>query len=330
MTIHVRRREFITLLGSAAAAWPVAARAQQIPVPVIGYLGNGSPEASANRVAALRKGLNQAGYVEGINLTIQFRWADNDDARLPELAADLVRRRVTVFVTANTSATVAAKSATATIPIVFNSGGDPVKLGLVASFNRPGGNITGLSGMTAELGAKRLGLLHELLPSASRFAMLLGPSNELVEIHIGVARAAAAAIGRQMEVYHANTGREIDAVFTLLMQNRIEALLVPPVQFFTDRRVQLATLTARHAVPAIYATRENTEVGGLMSYGPSIADQFRQIGLYVGRILKGEKAADLPVMQPTKFELIINLATARALGIEVPSTLLALADEVIE
>jgi putative ABC transport system substrate-binding protein len=325
----VKRRDFISLLGGAAA-WPLAARAQQPAMPVIGYLGNGSPEANANRVAAFRKGLSEAGYVEGRNVAIEFRWAHNDDDLLPELAADLVRRRVAVLAAANTTATVAALAATTTIPIVFNTGGDPVQMGLVVTFNRPGGNVTGISSVAVELGAKRFGLLHELLPGASRFAMFLGPPNPLVEPHITVARAAAATLGRQIEFFNVSTNREIDAAFASLVQRRIDALLVPPVPLFNDRRVQLATLAARHAVPAMYANRANAEVGGLMSYGVSSADQHRQFGLYTGRILKGEKPSDLPIMQPTQFELVINLQTARALGIDVPATLLARADEVIE
>jgi ABC-type uncharacterized transport system substrate-binding protein len=330
--MRMLRRQFVSLFVSAAAVplQMLAAGAQQSGMPVIGYLGNGTPEATANRVAAFRKGLNDSSFIEGVNLAIEFRWAHNDDARLPELAADLVRRRVAVLVAPNTTATAAAKSATTTIPIIFNTGGDPVQIGWVASFNRPGGNLTGISGMAVELGAKRLGLLHELLPGAARFGMLLGPLNQLNETHVAIARTAVAAIAGQIEFFSVSTHREIEAAFPRLVQSRIEALLIPPVQFFTERRVQLATLTARHAMPAIFATRENADAGGLMSYGPSATDQSRQMGIYVGRILKGEKPADLPVMQPTKFEFVINLTTARALGIEVPPTLLAIADEVIE
>jgi ABC-type uncharacterized transport system substrate-binding protein len=237
---------------------------------------------------------------------------------------------VTVLAALNTTVTVAAKAATTTIPIVFMTGGDPAQMGLVASFNRPGGNITGISNMVVALGAKRLGLLHELLPAAARFGMLLGPPNPLVETHITVAQAAAAAIGRQIEFFNASTNREIDAAFASVVQKRIDALLVPPVQLFIDRRVQIVTLAVLHRLPAMYAARELVEVGGLMSYGPEQSDQYRLAGIYAGRILKGEKPSDLPVMQPTKFEFVINLQTARLLGIDVPPTLLALADEVIE
>ena len=326
----MNRREFITLLGSAAAAWPLSTRAQQPVMPVIGYLGAGLPEAFAHLVAAFRKGLSETGYVEGRNVAIEYRWAHNENDRLPELAADLVRRRVAVIVTPlSTPAALAAKAATATIPIVV-SGGDPVQSGLVASLNQPGGNVTGINAMNAELMPKRLGLLHELLPGAVRFAVLVNPNNPFTASIVKDLQAAAVTIGRQIEALTAGTNREIDTAFASLAQKRADALLVSPDALFITRRVQLATAAMRYAVPAIYSFREDTEAGGLMSYGSNFTDIFRQVGIYTGRILKGEKPADLPVMQPTKFEFIINLQTARLLGITVPATLLATADEVIE
>jgi len=330
MKNHTRRREFITLLGGGAAAWPIAARGQQAAMPVIGYLSVTAPEASQPFIAALRKGLSETGYVEGRNVAIEYRWAHNEHDRLPELAADLVRRQVAVIATSSTPAALAAKAATTTIPIVFSGGADPVQSGLVASLNRPGGNVTGLSSMNTDLIGKRLGILHELLPVAARFAVLVDPNAANAESTITDAQAAAAAIGRQIEVLTASSNREIDAAFASLVQKRIEVLLVSPHTLFFNRRVQLVTLGVRHAAPAIYPTREFVEAGGLMSYGSSVPDIQRQVGIYVGRILKGEKPADLPVVRPTKFELVINLQTARLLGIEVPATLLAIADEVIE
>jgi putative ABC transport system substrate-binding protein len=327
----VRRREFLTLLGGAAATWPLAAVAQQPAMPVIGYLGNASPEATAYLVTAFRKGLSENGFVEGQNVAIEFRWTNNDDTRLPELAADLVRRRAAVITApGRIAAALAAKAATATIPIVFSAGADPVKIGLVASLNRPGSNVTGISTMNNELIGKQLGFLHEVLPSAVRFAALINSNNPASEATIMDARAATAAIGRSIEVLTVSTGREIDAAFASLVQKRVEALLVAPDPLFINRRVQLQSLAMRHAVPAIFSLRENVEAGGLMSYGSSIIDLFRQTGIYVSRVLKGEKPSDLPVMQATKFELVINLQTARTLGIEMPPTLLARADEVIE
>jgi len=325
----IRRREFITLLGGAAAL-PLAARAQQRPLPVIGYLGNASPDATAHLVVAFRKGLSETGHVEGQNVAIEFRWTHNDDNRLPELAADLVRRRVAIIAApGSVGAALAAKAATATIPIVF-SGGDPVQVGLVASLSRPGGNVTGINSMNSELTAKRLGLLHELLPRAARFAVLINANNPTSEAMIPDARAAAAAIGRQLEILTVSTNGEIDAAFASLKQKQVEALLVAPDPLFTNRRVQLQSLAMRHAVPAIFSLREVAESGGLMSYGSSSIDLFRQTGVYVGRVLKGEKPADLPVVRATRFEFVINMQTARILGIEVPATLLATADEVIE
>jgi putative tryptophan/tyrosine transport system substrate-binding protein len=298
---------------------------------VIGHLYLGSPEGSANLLAAFRKGLNETGFVEGRNVTIEYRWGQNDVARLPDLAADLVRRRVAVIATLGSlPGALAAKAATATIPIVFSTGADPVQAGLVASFNRPGGNVTGIVSMNVQLGAKRLGLLHELLPGAARFAVLVNPNSPNVEVVRRDARAAAAAIGRQIEVLTASSNREIDTAFASLAQMRADALVVAPSPLFDNRRVQLITLAAHHRVPTMYSQRECPEAGGLMSYGSSITDEFRHVGVYTGRVLKGEKPADLPVMQPTTFEFVINLQTARTLGIEVSPSLLALADEVIE
>jgi putative ABC transport system substrate-binding protein len=325
-----KRRDFITLLGSAAA-WPLAARAQQPSMPVIGYLHASSPETSTNFVAAFRKGLGEAGFVEGQNVVIEFRWAAGKDDRLPELAADLVGRRVSVIATpAGTPATLAAKGATATIPIVFAVGADPIDLGLVKSLSRPGGNITGIGFQTVELTAKRLGILRELAPQATRLAALVDPAYAFTDGLVRDAQVSAAALGLSIEILRASTVGEIDAAFVNLARAPNVALLVSPNAFFTARRAQLATLAARHAVPAIYPIREFADAGGLMSYGPKFLDVYQQTGLYVGRILKGEKPGDLPVMQPTKFQLVINLTTARALSIAIPSTLLALADEVIE
>jgi len=324
---------FIALLGGAAAAWPLAARAQQRPaMPVVGYLYGGAPDPTANRIrSSFLKGLSEAGYVEGRNVAIEYRFANDDNDRLPGLVADLVRRKVAVIaVIGSTLAALAAKAATAAIPIVFHSGADPVQSGLVASLNRPGGNVTGITSISMELGPKRLSLLRELLPGATRFAVLVDPNSAGLEDQIADLRAAAAAMGSQIEVFNARTYREIDAAFASLAQWQAHALFVQTTVLFNARRPQLATLAAYYKMPAIYPFRENTEAGGLMSYGPNVADNHRQTGVYVARILKGEKPADLPVMRPTKFELVINLHTARLLGIEVPPTLLALVDEVIE
>jgi putative tryptophan/tyrosine transport system substrate-binding protein len=322
----MRRREFIILFGGTAA-WPLVARAQQPAMPVIGYLDPGSPEASANYVTAFRKGLSEAGYVEGRNLAIEYRWADNEPNRVPELAADLVRRRVAAIVIGDSTAvTLAAKSATTTIPIVFIAGGDPMQSGLVASLNRPGGNVTGITHMNAGLGAKRLGLLRELMPQALRFSALV--PQEIMSSIVTDLQEAASVVNMPIEILPAGTSGEIDAAFATLMQKRADALLVSPT--FVNRRAQIVMLTAYHHVPAIFSWREDVVAGGLMSYGPSITDQFRQAGIYAGRILKGEKPADLPVLQPIKFEFVINLQTARMFGIDIPPTLLARADEVIE
>jgi putative tryptophan/tyrosine transport system substrate-binding protein len=329
--LDVRRREFITLLGGAAA-WPLAARAQQSAIPVIGFLNHGSAEQSTHLLAAFRKGLSETGYVEGQNVSIEYRWANHQVDRLPELAADLVRRRVSVIATpVSTPASLAAKAATTTIPVVFGVGTDPVEVGLVVSFNRPGGNVTGVSLMNWELGAKRVGLLHELLPAAARFALLIDPkSGVYVETFVKEVQDAAAAIGRQIDVLTASTNREIDTAFASLVQNRPDALLTVSDALFNARRVQLVALTLRHAVPAIFPWREAVEIGGLMSYGPSFSDHFRQVAIYTGRVLKGEKPADIPILRASKFELVINLQTAKTLDLDVPATLLASADEVIE
>jgi putative ABC transport system substrate-binding protein len=329
----VKRRDFITLLGGAAAAWPVAARAQQPGMPVIGFLNPATPETNIRNVAAFQKGLGEAGYVEGRNVAIEYRWAQNDYDRLPELAADLVRRRVSVIVApGNLQSALAAKAATTTIPIVFQTGADPVDVGLVASLNRPGGNVTGIGSMNLELDAKRLGLLHELLPQAARFAILLNPNQLKVttDVQIKEVQAAAAAINRQVEILYANSIAEIDMAFASVAQKGAGAVSVPTSALFIPLRTQFAAIAARHAVPAIYWDRAFVETGSLMSYGTDGADQFRQTGIYAGRVLKGERPADMPVMRATKFELVINLKTAKALGVTVPPTLLAIADEVIE
>jgi putative tryptophan/tyrosine transport system substrate-binding protein len=327
----VKRREFITLLGGAAA-WPLAARAQQPAMPVIGYIDAGSPEPPAHLVSAFRGGLGETGFVEGRNVAIEFRWAHNINERLPELAADLVRRRVAVIVAPrSTAAVMEAKHATRTIPIVFGTGSDPVQAGLVTSLNRPGGNITGITFMNVDITAKRLGLLRELLPNATRFALLVNPKNSVIaETSARDAATAASAMGRQVEIVKASTNREIDAAFSVFKQKRVDALLVAPDTLMANRRVQIATLAVRDALPLIATQREFAEAGGLMSYGTNFMDTYRQTGIYTGRILKSENPADLPVLRAAKFEFVINLQTARTIGLEIPPTLLALVDEVIE
>ena len=322
----MRRRDFITLLGGAAAAWPFKAHAQQPAMPVVGYLSNGSPEADASRLTGLRRGLNQSGYVEGRNLVIEYRWAGNQADRLPALAADLVQLRVAVIVTPGLVATLAAKAATTSIPIVFNVGNDPVQLGLVASLNRPGGNLTGFNALIGELGAKGLALLHELVPGLATIGFLANPNNPAVfELITRDVLAAASVIGVKVQTLKAATDREIDAAFVSLVQERTGALLVGNDLFLNNRIEQLVALAARHAIPAMYPLRDFAAAGGLMSYGGRLTDNYQQVGIYTGRVLKGEKPADLPVVQPTKYELVINLNTARALAIDIPPTLVALA-----
>jgi putative tryptophan/tyrosine transport system substrate-binding protein len=327
----VKRREFITLLGGAAAAWPFATRAQQ-PMPVVGYLGASSPDLYADRLRVFRQGLNERGYVEGRNVAIEFRWAESQFDRLPALVADLIRRQVAVIAMAgSTSGAFAAKAATATIPIVFSIAGDPVQLGLVASLNRPGGNLTGITLWNAELVPKRLELLHELIPTATNIALLVNPTSPIVaEAEATYAQAASRTLGLQLQVLNASTKSEIDMALAPLAQRGTTALLVGADTVFFENREHIAALARHHSIPAIYDRREYAMAGGLMSYGGSILDVHHQVGIYVGRILNGEKPTDLPVMRPAKYRLDINLKTAKALGLEIPLPLLARADEVIE
>jgi ABC-type uncharacterized transport system substrate-binding protein len=327
---RLKRRNFITLLGGAAA-WPLAARAQQAAIPVIGFLWNQSGDAFPDRLRAFRQGLKDSGYVEGENVAVVYRWAEGRNDRLPVLAGELIHRQVAAIVAAGETAASAAKAATTTIPIVFSLGEDPVKLGFVASLARPGGNLTGINFFNIELVAKRLELLRELIPGASRVAVLVNPTNPASsEQSRRNAETAARAMGLQIQILNASTSREIDAAFAAFVRERVDALFVSPDGFFNSRRVQLATMAARHTIPMTSATREIAEAGGLMSYGTNLADVWRQLGVYAGRILKGAKPEDLPVVQSSKFELVINHQTARMLGLTVPDKLLVAADEVIE
>jgi putative ABC transport system substrate-binding protein len=322
------RRKFITLLGGAAAGWPLAARAQQPAMPVVGVLSTRSAADSANAIAAFQGGIKEIGFVEGQTVAVEYRWAESQHSRLLEMATDLVRARVKVIAAIGPPAAVAAKAATTTVPIVFTVGSDPVKIGLVASLGRPGGNATGVNIFSAELGTKRLGLLRDLMPAASVVALLVNPHFPNVESYVSEVEAAARAIGQQIRLLHAGNEAEIDAAFATILQMHAEAVLVAadPV----SRRDQIVELAARHAIPAVYEAREFPAAGGLMSYGTSLIDAYRLVGVYVGRILKGEKPADLPIVQPTKFELVINLKTATTLGLTIPPGVLAIADEVIE
>ena len=329
----MKRREFITLVGGAAAAWPLGAHSQQPAMPVIGYLHPNSPEQAYDAVvAALRKGLGETGYVEGRNVAIEYRWAEGHNERLPDLASDLVRRGVALIVTPGSlTATRAARAATATIPIVYGGGGDPVQAGLVASLSRPGGNVTGFVELNTEIASKRLGLLHDVMPGASRFGLMMVNSDSSGVSVISDLEPTASAIGLQIEaIVTASTGSAIDAAFASLAERRIQALLVSPNPLYYALRAQLADLAVRHAVPVVYWDRALVDAGGLMSYGSSVTEMFRQVGIYAGRILKGEKPAEMPVMQASKFELVVNLKAAKAIGLTIPEAFLLRADEVIE
>jgi putative ABC transport system substrate-binding protein len=325
----MRRRKFISLLGGAAT-WPFVARAQQPAMPVVGFLSTRTAADSANAIAAFYSGMKEIGFIDGQNVTVEHHWVGSQHDRLSGLALHMVRARVAVIAAVGPPAAVAAKAATATIPIVFTVGSDPVKTGLVATLGRPGGNATGINIFSAELGAKRLGLLHDLMPTVSVVALLVNPHFPNVESYVSEVETAARAIGWQVRVLTAGNESEIDAAFAAILRQRAEAVFVAADPFFTGRRDQIVALTARHALPAVYEAREFPVAGGLMSYGTSLTDAYRLVGVYVGRILKGEKPADLPILQPTKFELVINLKTARVLGLTFPPGLLAIADEVIE
>ena len=327
----MRRREFITILGGAAVVWPLAASAQQTAMPVVGFVNSASAKNYTTLLAAFLKGLRETGYIDGQNVAIEYRWAEGRTDRLPAMVADLVHRRVAVIAATTTPAALAAKAATTTIPIVFETGGDPVKLGLVASLNRPGGNVTGVTQTNVETVPKRLQFLHELLPTARIMALLVNPAEPaLAEVYTKEVQAAARALGLELHVLNASTERDFDGVLAKLIQLRAGGLVIGPGAFFTSRSEHLGALTFRNAVPAIYHTREFAVAGGLLSYGAALADAYRLTGNYTGRVLKGEKPADLPVQQATKVELYINLKTAKALGVNVPNTLIGRADEVIE
>jgi putative ABC transport system substrate-binding protein len=327
----MQRREFLTLLGGTVAAWPLAARAQQQPMPVIGFVNAGSAKGQARQLSAFLKGLGETGYVEGHNVAIEYRWAELQNDRLPAMAADLVQRRVNVIAATTTAAALAAQAATTTIPIVFETGGDPIRLGLVASLNRPDGNVTGVTQTNEEITPKRLQLLHEVIPTASVMGLLVNPANPaLAETAAKEVQAAARTLGLELHVLNATTERDFDGVFAKLIQLRAGGLVIEGDPLFTNRAEQLATLTLRHAVPAVYQWREFAVAGGLLSYGSAVTDSYRLAGNYTGRILKGDKIAELPVQQITKVELYINLKTAKAFGLNIPNTLIGRADEVIE
>jgi putative ABC transport system substrate-binding protein len=326
----MRRRNFIAGVAGLAAAWPLAGGAQQTALPVIGFLNQGLVKSGAYLAAAFRKGLNEVGYVEGQNLAIEYRWAEGDYSQLPALAADLVNRRVAGLAVAFLPAALAAKAATSTIPICFVTGVDPVKEGLVAKLNQPGGNVTGVAFLASVLGAKRLGLLHDLLPAAGVFAVLVNPANPSGEVVSKDLQGAARILGKQVLVFGASTQDELDRQLAALVQRRVDALIVAPDAFFDSQRDRIVMVVARHAIPTMYERRETAVAGGLMSYGANVADAFHQAGVYTGRMLKGERPVELPVLQPTRLEFVINLTTAKALGLTIPPGLLAIADEVIE
>jgi len=331
MSSFVGRRKFLVMLGGAAAAWPLALRAQQAAMPVIGFLSGRSPGESESVEAAFRQGLKESGYAEGQNVHIAFRWAEGRYDRLPALLASLVDIRVAVIAAAGGQAVpLAAKAATSTIPIVFVSGEDPVKLGLVASLNRPGGSATGVSMFLSEMEAKRLALLHELVPTGTITGVIVNPSSPSIDTQLREINSAARALGRQIQIVNATNERELDAAFVSLAQSKVGALLIASNAYFTSRRDQIVALAAQRAIPAIYDQREFPMAGGLVSYGTNLSDSYRLMGVYTGKVLKGEKPTDLPVQQSTKFELVINLKTAKALGLDIPATVLARADEVIE